>query len=276
MRLHALTFLYCALACLLGLPLAGASLSVYDDALFDNPPANTSLTRFCGFSSLPCVGSEPIPNLPLSVTYDTYAVANYGVLKAYGSESISAGPMLPGPIVTEAAAGGTAIFEDTFTFLGQPTGTPGIFVPSFTITGSGLASANGYATYGLWAQLPASNQTYYIADNVSLATNPNIAITFGVPIDIYFNFNAAAAIGPFFAPGEFVTADYSDTAMLSEITVLNADGQPVPVIIESGSGTTYTADGVVPEPSSFALGIIGFCGLAGLLHRSRHILATRD
>ncbi|HLH05174.1 MAG TPA: hypothetical protein VKX25_20565 [Bryobacteraceae bacterium] len=235
-------------------------MSAYDDALFSYSSA-PYIVHFCGYSPAPCVGTQALPNTSLVASYDTYASAPaYGVYKAYGSMSLSPGPASTGRVFQTVAAGGVAVSDDTLTFSGRPTGTPGTFTVGFTISGSSSTTTGNAAGYGLWVYVVNTNQTYTISDNEGIATNPVIPMQFGVPIHIQTNFSAQATIVTL-AVGSSALADYSDTAVLSSIAVYDQNGNRVPVDIVSKSGTVYTSDGVVPEPGEF---LLLFCALGWL------------
>ena len=54
--------------------------------------------------------------------------------------------------------------------------------------------------------------------------------------------------------GSSATADFSHTAILDQIVVLDSQNQVVPNFsIASASGTSYGPQGVVPEPASVVL-----------------------
>ncbi len=112
-----------------------------------------------------------------------------------------------------------------------------------------------------------------------LLTNGSFSETFHAPIE--FEFGAPFGIDMFLSteskagcivlvqlecsPGWIASSltDFFNTAVMTRISVTDAAGNPVDdFTIASASGTRYTADGVVAEPSSLTLVALGFIAAA--------------
>jgi hypothetical protein len=78
-------------------------------------------------------------------------------------------------------------------------------------------------------------------------------VTFNQPTTFTIYFYALAQISVW-SSGSSATADFSHTAILDQIVVLDSQNQVVPdFTIASASGTSYGPQGVVPEPASVVL-----------------------
>jgi hypothetical protein len=108
---------------------------------------------------------------------------------------------------------------------------------------------------------------YSVNNGVSTIQLP---FTFGSPFEaqIYFYSLAQILTASGWTTGASATADFSNTAILSGISVRDSLGNPVDFSITSASGTSYTSSGVVPEPATLTLMTVGLAGLSWV--RRRH------
>ena len=161
------------------------------------------------------------------------------------------------------------VYED-FTFGGGTPGSLGYVSPSFTITGVSTANANAalsmfYAdsTDGVIHTLAAQ----YTAGNASMTFGP-IPYHNGAPIMIAFAY--ATIVYP---SGTLSgTADFSHTVVLTGLSTYADLAETTKLsntTIGASSGATYSANGIVPEPGTFAT--MGAGLLAAVLLRRKFL-----
>jgi len=214
---------------------------------------------------------------------------------AYGQLGVSANGTFNGLTDSQATAGSEAFatFMDSFTIAGV-SGQTGYFVPTFTVDGSwnktGSAAVQfemdyqinnnaplmlyriqGDTTAGpsLWYNGYVSSLPGLTVGATSVSGSTDVSIS---PIAFQFNqsFDLTMALFAGVLPysNGAGTSDFLNTAKLTGITVYDSLGQPLTTFsITSGSGTTYTANGVsaVPVPAAawlFGSGLLGLIGVA--------------
>jgi hypothetical protein len=182
------------------------------------------------------------------------ATGGPGDLRAYSSYSLLAASSY------YTALSAVAVYFDELTInaSGQAGGAPGSV--TFTMQIDGTTTANANATAGFITQVGSAPATQVIpAFQGDYTVSDTIGIQFGVPFDLYFWL--AATTDP--ANGALSgTADYSSTAMLTSIQVVDGNGSPISnPSFTSASGLEYTVDGVAPEPGSWLLGGVGLAAI---------------
>jgi hypothetical protein len=184
------------------------------------------------------------------------ADASGGVLHAYSSFS------LPLPASLIGQVNGDAEFFDTITINATGmAGSTGYVVFSTGVDGIILGSGQGFVAAFLNCTTGTGNncQTQNIfGSGTNEITFAPIAFTFGTP----FNFEFALGAVTYYGPGGAVssTADFSNTAVLNGIGVYtnsNGTGPVSNVTFISADGVTYTTNGIVPEPGSQSLLLVG-------------------
>jgi hypothetical protein len=116
-------------------------------------------------------------------------------------------------------------------------------------------------------------------------TFPELSFVFGTPNTFFLDLGAATGSGVLSTSGSnlslanftavtgsgLATADASDTLVLSQLLVEDQFGAPVSgATFSSASGTVYSANGVVPEPSAAILVVFGIA-ILGVFRRGRQI-----
>ena len=182
-----------------------------------------------------------------------HAETGFGALHTYASAT-----NLGGTLYSWASA--TASFDDNLTVSGG-TGT-GYFLADFTVDGTRDASGDAFSTSGLyWSNLPGGVPGNLQSGVHTYEGTTPIQFTYGTP----FAFHAEMISNIIFAFGGFGTglADFSNTARLSAVHVLDASGNPVTnFTLTSASGHQYLQP--VPEPATLAaLGL----GIAAIMRR---------
>jgi hypothetical protein len=188
----------------------------------------------------------------LNMSYDVYGSATYGILRGYASESI-AGSIQSGAIDPNMyiVANGQSYFDDTLTVFGGQSGTVGTLTVTFTTSGTS-SSNGGFAGPAMWVFEGPSAYPCSAFTGAAITCH-GIPITFEKPVDILFQMNTVLNVYDF-AAGSSATADYSHSSVLTGIALNDSAGNLVSNFsIQSSSGTQYTSDGVVPEPSAFSL-----------------------
>jgi hypothetical protein len=182
------------------------------------------------------------------------AISTFGSVGAFAETSL-ADPSISLQAFTDVEAAFTDVLTISF---GGLTG-PGFLSIEGTVTGSESQTGSGAAGEFLFAhtkdvQFPPGNQR--VPNRTGLVVFPELfPFTFGVPFDLTFGIDANAGAGP---GNGTSTLDFFSTATLSGLKVFDADMNPISApTFESGSGTQYTVDGVVPEPTSFVLLVLG-------------------
>jgi hypothetical protein len=239
------------------------------------------------FSSSPgtttgCSGSTATPSTGATLNYLSTATADYGVLKAGGSSSISGASGTPN-MTNYSSAYGQAYFADSWTITGG-TGTGTLKLQfaldgsyDFHQVGSGLTAGFGLVnlddhSYSSGTPTFTSGGPGTIANTVVLSTT----FTFGTAVDFLVSLTAGSNL---YDLGNDISSylDLSNTALMTAIIVQDANGNVIPFNLSTGSGAplfSQLAPGTpvtpVPEPSSLALFGAGLAALLGLaLGRSR-------
>jgi len=196
-----------------------------------------------------CNGSVLAAGTNWTVNYDSTGTANFGVLRDYASVFLTGDNSL-GAFPSLESTGARSGYQDTYT-IGGGTGS-GTIDFTFQVAGTATSAGGGLGSDSFQYVPVVGGQEQFGSSAVSYAViNGNatipVSFTFGQPITFTIYFYALAQIYTWEA-GSSATAAFSDTAVLDQIVVLNSQGQPVPgFTIVSASGTSYGADGVVPE-----------------------------
>jgi hypothetical protein len=220
-----------------------------------NVKVNDGLSRIAGTFTQASGGS---------FTVATTADSRFGVLHSSASGVLTA-HNIPVFASTNSFAQFTDIFQIDFAPL---TGQTGLFEVDYRLTGD-IHSSGSIISFGdVTATLNGVKQAnLYTTSPSGLYTFPNFfTFTYGTPFNAIFivggysgtwNLNSNGTISPIFTtlPGSGVM-DLSDTFVLTGLHVFDSQMNPVTAAtISSGSGTHYTQNGVVPEPSSWLLSI---------------------
>jgi hypothetical protein len=205
-------------------------------------------------SGAACSGSVAVPGTNWVAQYEAHGSTAFGILKNYAAVSLG-GDASGGAFPSFLSVGSRSGYIDSYTF----TGGSGAGTAYFTFSIDGSAVSNGGAYGGTLLQVvPSVNgvldwnaqRNYGVNNGKSVIAVP---ITFGTPTEMLIAFYALAQVISWEA-GSSAVADYSHTAILSQIVVRDSQGALVNnFAIASGSGTSYSATGVVPEPASAAL-----------------------
>jgi hypothetical protein len=198
----------------------------------------------------PCQGTVLAPATNWTVNYYANSSSDFGVLRTQAAAFLTGDNSLGGlqgvgAFPSLLAAGAHSGFRDTFTF-GGGSGT-GTATLTFGLTGS-ISSSPGQSAAAELAYVPIvagqldyGSQTAYPVVNGSAAIS--LPFTFGSPADFEIDFYALAQISSWVA-GASASVDYSHTASLTAISVVNSLGIAVPEFtIQSGSGTSYSTTG---------------------------------
>ncbi len=203
-----------------------------------------------------------------SSTYNISTSATFGAMHAYASQTAT-GNATSGyaevaayswfnDVFTFSSSGktgnGTAYF--TFDVDGRRTASPGT-TPSGPFGKAALAYYSGvYPVRQVDGTISVSNTTFA----GSFRSEP-IPFTFGVGVNVDATIIASgdADCQPRSRPSCIAwtagtTTDFSATATLSRIELFDSNNSLIPAFsIQSGSGTVYTANGIVPEPGTAAI-----------------------
>jgi hypothetical protein len=204
-----------------------------------------------------------------SSTVSTSNQSGYGVLHSQAAASFTGSST---PVLTYV--NGAASFTDQITINFAPfTGSTGYLDVGFTLDGiiarSGSLNAESYVTvvvdrYDEVTFTSSFAGTYFFPQSFSFV--------YGTPFDLFFNLGTVAGTFDTAAGGGILPltttasgsgdADFSNTLVLTALQVVDSQGHPVNgVTFTSDSGTSYSANGVVPEPSTLLL--LGF-GIAAI------------
>jgi hypothetical protein len=152
----------------------------------------------------------------------------------------------------------------------------GFLQPIYDVTGTTTPSALGdmvilwqdsVGTAPIARSLPPTGPGQgFFAGNAHLVFSP-IAFHFGQPLYLQTYFAAVTFPGPSILTG---TADYSHTALLTGLQVLDSSMSPAPnPTFASALGAQYSVNGVAPEPGSLLLLGSGLAALAAFRYRKR-------
>jgi hypothetical protein len=191
----------------------------------------------------------------------TYQITADGV-SSYGSLGSSSSTTLVDPeALSHTDQNLSALMVEVLTITaGSATGTGYLDVVA-TVSGSQFSSGSGLAAEVVSVGTAFGSPDEKDVRNTigSVAFQP-LTFTFGVPFNLIFALTTATAEGPGNGSG---TADFFNTAVLSGLDVFDSNMNPVlNPTFTSGSGTEYTVNGVVPEPSAFTLLATALLGLA--------------
>jgi hypothetical protein len=210
----------------------------------------------------------------ITTSMSASGTASYGVLKADASATIDINTADRG-----AEAEGEGTFRDIITANFAPfTGDLGFLSIQYELSGtnssSGLANASTLVIIDAFGPTIADqgySQVYSSPSVSGVFTVPPIEIVYGQPFDLFVILSAAVGASDTSGTGVGTgDSDFSDTFVLSGMTLTDANGNPVVgATFTSGSGTVYTQNGVVtPEPSSRWVVLAVLIGLI-VLRRSR-------
>ena len=194
----------------------------------------------------------------LSTTASALSVLSTPYTDASSSATLSSG----GLTVYSAAGSASASLWDTFTYSGLPTSGASILV-TLSLPGTLTGNSMGYAKIQEGSETDLSNgsasTTYTFFDNTS-PIPPSISLTFnamnGVPETVFTEITG-------FGDGIGGIVDLADPPMLS-LTVPNGAS----VATASGVFGNFIL-GAVPEPSTWAMVMLGFAGLGCAAVRTR-------
>jgi hypothetical protein len=163
--------------------------------------------------------------------------------------------------LTPGLTSGTAVFNVTLD-------------PALSVTGRGIAYVQ--VDPGLGITSLSGNDPFDITSSGSLTLPFSVPITNGMSganADIHFDFYMWSAVGcnaGLGVGGCSATADFLDPAIISSVTIYDANGNIVPGFTltsnsQTGFSITGPPSGVTPEPSGLALlgsGLIGIIAVA--------------
>jgi len=242
--------------------------------------AGGTVTPYTNASGLACVtGPDPLvfnrcvygtdinTTLPAgtgTMTMSANSQSGYGVLRASTALSFTGSNTR-----AYGLASNFANFLDIIT-IGFPSGTgsEGNLLLGFTLDGTNTASSGYLAQARVLAVIDPglsgngqSYELYFTEPAVSgmFFFPTTFTFVYGQPFSLTFQLTdqcTNAGFGPGnqgTAPGICVS-DFSNTLILSALDVVDSQGNPINgVTFSSESGTQYSANGVVPEPSTFGL-----------------------
>jgi hypothetical protein len=240
-----------------------------------NPPNQTA-------GSVTASGTETLAT-GVTITGTGFGEAEqYGVLRASssGSFDITGSPQT-------AVVSGVSAFRDIITINFAPwNGQPGLLYVSYTldgtisITGSAVAGVN-VETYGGPTDSSGSFQNYTTSQSGTFAAIAPIPFVYGQPFNLGLElWTTVGTVNPnnlllsTTSTGSGVgSADFSNTLILSGLTPTDANGnQAIGAQFSSASGTSYSVDGVVPEPASALLAVLGsLSAIAAMRARRLHV-----
>ncbi len=193
-------------------------------------------------------------------SYSGAAWTNYGSFGVY-----SYGHLTGGDTSLTYSTDALAQFGEKLT-ISDPakTGQSGTFAASVMVNGS----MTGAARANIVLIDPAngvSGESIVLNGPATINFQP-VSFVYGTPFDLTFQFFATVhtpGVTSFTGSGNF-----ADTATLTGLQVYDQDSIPDPnATFMSGSGTQYSAAGVVPEPSTWLLIFVGLGGLAAARRR---------
>lgn len=203
-------------------------------------------------------------------TGESQATATFGSLSSYATLIAGGGPASN---AARVHADASAYFDDFLMAFrpinGVNTAFTGSFVVDAAISGNAtLGGSNGTALGNLQLTVGSQTCSQQIDDLSAQAMFCHIVVPFVANQNIELFLHLSATVD-FFVPTSStalrVTADFSHTATITGITVLDANGDPVnDAIIVAGSRATYPGAAADPTPTTVPEpGTVGLLG-AGL------------
>lgn len=267
MKLHGIIVV---LTAVLSLPAAaGPSLESLNYVRFygsSDPRVSYACENYNGEA---CHGSVAVPKTNWTANYEARGSGTYGVLKNYAAVTLD-GDASGGAFPSFLSVGSRSGFIDEYTLSGGRGASTAFF--TFSIDGV-TASRNGAFGSHLLQYVPANDgvldwgaqRNYGSVDGKAVVV---VQFEYDKPFEMLLSFYALAQVTSW-REGAMAMADFSHTAVLSQIEVRDSDGRLVKdFVISSASGTNYGANGVVPEPGSAVLLLTGLAA-AGWLRRKR-------
>ncbi|MFI4965148.1 MAG: PEPxxWA-CTERM sorting domain-containing protein [Caulobacterales bacterium] len=271
----------------------GAAVPTYASTIVEGQVGqNLSGVVSHSFSTGPQTTSGASDNLNWNFTCSTcsgYGLSASGAAKvvngALGASSTMTVTGTPGGALL-ATASSDAVFGDMLTITGGTAGTSGVLQLTYSLDGVISSSGTGLNSSSAFLFLDAASSYQY--DNQGVSSGGFVEIdnngTRNDTVTFYVPFTYATAISTDLnldASSVFVAADstpytasvnYYNTAALTSALVFDTAGaQNTAAQIGSADGLSYGPNGIaaaVPEPSSWALLIVGF-GAAGAALRGR-------
>lgn len=263
--------------------LSAASLHTGSEVFWYHPADDYEYHFVCeewGSSSAACGGIYSFEGSDLH--YQANAQADFGVLKAYGSTSISQvgspSGASTGPEGFDAWA--ESAFRDQWTISGQPAGTTGTLHLSFDLTGSwdfsdpdifqssnaGISHSFGMWVYGQgWVDggLSFSGSSGTLSETITLSTS----FIFGDELDFRVSLGAGSFLfdledGGFDGQGSYL--DLSNTAIMTAIVVTDTEGNTSSFSLSTSSEAMLfeeLAPSPIPVPAALPLFLGGLAGL---------------
>lgn len=255
---------------LLSLPLAHATpiLETLNYARF-YPATSPNVSYACqNTNGVACDGSVVALGTNWTVNYFAQGTADYGVLRDQATVSLTGDNSL-GAFPSLESTGARSGYQDTYT-IGGGTGT-GTIEFFFQVTGT-TSSAGGALGNPLFQYVPVVDGQEQFDQQVNYAVvngtaEISVPFTFNQPDTFTIYFYALAQINNWESESS-ASADFSHTAILDQIVVLDSQNNVVPdFTIASASGTPYGPNGVLtPEPPPIIL-ILGSLPVIWLLRR---------
>lgn len=177
------------------------------------------------------------------------------------------------------SSGSVSGTSNTSTCLSFPNSLPGICDPSF-----GYVGGRAQTTYSSFAQAFDCNVAPYcnLAAIIDITSGGgyqfSYPFTYGYPFmlqqEVLVNETLSVTTSNTIGTNGQITADYFDPTWISQISITDADGNPVNGwTITSGSGLIYSANGVsaAPEPANFGLVLLGAAALVLCFYRKQRV-----
>lgn len=257
----------CLIAALVAVPclsFAGPMLETANYARFYGPTDPSAFYACVKTSGVACDGAIKAPGTNWTVNYYSQGTAAFGVLRDSASVFLTGDGSL-GAFPSIESTGARSGYRDTYTISGG-TGS-GVVNFSFAVTGT-ASRTPGAGAGALFQYVPvvAGNEDFGHAMDYTVidgaATVP-VPFTFDEVNEFVIYFYALAQVFSW-RDGASAVADYSHTAILDRISVSDSFGADVPNFsIAAGSGTHYSANGVLPEPSTSLLLLAAFAAAVG-------------
>lgn len=211
-----------------------------------------------------CNGQTIVPGTAWVLDYSSDTQSAFGILRGRASAYLTGtnnGVTPP----TFVSVGGRANYFDTTTITGGVgSGTQTL---RFHVTGTSSTSGSPNSARAQLQYIPFDSQgnigpeQNFAVDSFGNTYIP-INFTFGVPFTYEISFYSLAQILQY-SDGSFASSDYSHTVVLDQVKVADGKGNLVSNFgIVAESGTSYSANGVVPEPASWLLIAVGGAALA--------------